>query len=261
VDRELTRTELDELLPLFALDALDGEEREQVARYVERDDDARAEVESLREAVSLLPPRDVRAPSSLWQGIEGSLDVPSGDLAAPPLRLVATDAMPEPTPERVSRRGRRVVTVLAAAAIVLAVVLGVQVVRQQSRIDDLAAQMRRDPLERQAMAARGSADAHVIPLDAMAGDGGGEVVMLPDGTGYLMGHELPALSGDRTYQLWAKVDDGTTTRMVSLGVLGRTPGISPFRLVATPTMFEVTTEPATGSEVPGRAVVLRGAVA
>ena len=32
MDRELTRAELDELLPLFALDALDGEEREQVAR-------------------------------------------------------------------------------------------------------------------------------------------------------------------------------------------------------------------------------------
>ena len=35
MDRELTRAELDELLPLFALDALDGEEREQVARYVD----------------------------------------------------------------------------------------------------------------------------------------------------------------------------------------------------------------------------------
>src|SRR5262249_13716201 len=62
VDRELTRAELDELLPLYALDALDGEERAQVERYVERDDAARAEVQSLREAVALLPPADLRAP-------------------------------------------------------------------------------------------------------------------------------------------------------------------------------------------------------
>ena len=76
MDRELTRDELDELLPLYALDALDGEEREQVARYVERDDVARAELVSLREAVALLPPPDTRAPASLWSGIETSLDTP-----------------------------------------------------------------------------------------------------------------------------------------------------------------------------------------
>jgi anti-sigma-K factor RskA len=255
VDRELTRAELDELLPLYALDALDGEEREQVARYVARDDDARAEVESLREAVAFLPAVGVRAPDTLWAGIEVALDAPAGDMSAPPLRLVSADAPAEP-----QRRGRRVVALLAAAAVVLAVVLGVQVVRQQGRIDDLASEMHRDPMEQQAMAARGSADAHVIPLDAMEGDGGAEVVMLPDGTGYLMGHELPALADGRTYQLWAKVGEGDAARLVSLGVLGREPGISPFRLAATPTMFEVTTEPATGSAEPGTGVVLRGEV-
>ena len=55
MDRELTRAELDELLPLYALDALDGEEREQVVRYVERDEAARREVLSLREAAALIP--------------------------------------------------------------------------------------------------------------------------------------------------------------------------------------------------------------
>jgi anti-sigma-K factor RskA len=261
VDRELTREELDELLPLLALDALDGEERDQVARYVERDADARAEVESLREAVSFLPPRDVRAPSSLWEGIEGALDVPAGDLTAPPLRLVSADAPTGGRSDRGSRRRRRVVALLAAAAIVLAVVLGVQVVRQQERIDDLAAEMHRDPLEAQAKAALGARGAHVIALDAMKGDRGAEVVMLPDGTGYLMDHQLPALDADGAYQLWAKVGKGDAARMVSLGVLGRDPGVSSFHLSAAPTMFEVTAEPATGSGTPGDTVVLRGAVA
>jgi anti-sigma-K factor RskA len=257
VDRELTRAELDELLPLYALDALDGEEREQVARYVARDAAARAEVESLREAVSFLPSRDDRAPASLWAGIEGALDAPSDELTAPPLRLVGEHADEQPR----SRRSRRVVALLAAAAIVLVAVLVVQVVRQQERIDDLAAEMHEDPMEQQAMAARGSPDAHVIALDPMAGDHGAEVVMLPDGTGYLMAKQLPALDGAGTYQLWAKVGDGAEARMVSLGVLGRDPGISPFRLVARPSMFEVTSEPATGSDTPGADVVLRGEVA
>lgn len=257
MDRELNRAELDELLPLYALDALDGEERNQVARYVARDDDARADVESLREAVAFLSTHEVRAPDTVWAGIEGALDAPVTELSAPPLRLVTGDATSDESP----RRGRRVVTLLAAAAIVLALVLGVQVVRQQGRIDDLASEMHRDPMEQQAMAARGSADAHVIRLDAMAGDGGAEVVMLPDGTGYLLGQQLPALDGDGTYQLWAKVGEGDAAQMVSLGLLGRTPGISPFRLAAVPSMFEVTAEPASGSDAPGTTVVLRGDVA
>ena len=58
-----------------------------------------------------------------------------------------------------------------------------------------------------------------------------------------------------------EVGRGDDARMVSLGVLGRSPGISAFRLTAAPTMFEVTREPASGSTAPGGAVVLRGEVA
>ena len=136
--------------------------------------------------------------------------------------------------------------------------LGLQVARQQDRIDDLAAEMHRDPLQQQALAARASPDAHVIPLDAMSGSGNAEIVMLPDGTGYFMDHGLPALTGDATYQLWAKVGDASSARMVSLGVLGGDPGVSPFRLAAAPSMFEITREPASGSPTPGDTVVMRG---
>jgi Anti-sigma-K factor rskA len=256
VDRELTRAELDELLPLFALDALDGEESAQVARYVERDEAARGEVQSLREAVALLPPAEVRAPDSLWSTIEDSLGAPHELDPPPPLRVVPAVAAPAP-PRGERRAVRRVGIVLAAAAVVAIAVLGIQVGRQQHRIDDLAAEMHRDPLRQQAMAARASKSAHVVRLDAMAGSGTAEIVMMPDGTGYFMDHGLPALTGDATYQLWAKVGDASSARMVSLGVLGTDPGISPFRLATSPTMFEITTEPASGSETPGNAVVMR----
>ena len=56
--------------------------------------------------------------------------------------------------------------VLAAAAMVAIVVLGVQTVRQQDRIDELAAEMHREPMQQQAMAARVRTDAHVIDLAA-----------------------------------------------------------------------------------------------
>ena len=44
--RELTKQELDDLLGVYALDAVDGEERDQVEEYLDRDPTARARVES-----------------------------------------------------------------------------------------------------------------------------------------------------------------------------------------------------------------------
>jgi anti-sigma-K factor RskA len=257
VDRELTRAELDELLPLLALDALDGEERAQVERYVARDETARAEVESLREAIALLPPAGVQAPASLWSTIEGSLGAPM-EHPAPPLRMVPSPAATPPP--RVRRPGRVAAAVLAAAAIVAVAVLGVEVVRQQHRIDDLAAEMHGDPMRQEALAARASKDSHVIRLGATAGNGDAEIVML-DGTGYFMDHDLPALDRGSTYQLWAKVDDPDSPRTVSLGVLGADRDVVRFRLSAPATMFEVTREDAPGSTVPDESsVMMRGTV-
>jgi hypothetical protein len=177
MDRELTRVELDELLPLYALDALDGEEREQVARYVERDDSALAEVLSLREAVALLPPPDTRAPASLWSTLESSLDAPSTDSPRPE-PLVSLGAAR--VARRRDRRSYRIVAVaLAVAATVAIAVLGIQVAGQQDRIDELAAEMHGDAMQQQALAARSAKDAHVIQLAAASGAGRAEIVMLP----------------------------------------------------------------------------------
>jgi anti-sigma-K factor RskA len=254
MDRELTRAELDELLPLYALDALDGEEREQVERCVASDEPARRDVTSLREAVSWLPSTDISAPETLWEGIEQALTASHVETPSPsPARSFDT--------ERHRRRGllgRQLVAALAAAAALLALVLGVQVVRQQHRIDDLAAEMHRNPIEQQANAALASASAHLIHLTTTDGHDGAEVVMLPDGTGYFMKHNLPKLSPGSTYQLWAKVGHAEDAQMVSLGVLGRAPGIAPFRLATTPTMLEVTKETASGSASPSNAVIVQG---
>ena len=71
----------------------------------------------------------------------------------------------------------------------------------------------------------------MIRLGATAGNGDAEIVML-DGTGYFMDHDLPALDPGSTYQLWAKVDDPDSPRMVSLGVLGADRDVVRFRLSA-----------------------------
>ena len=84
--------------------------------------------------------------------------------------------------------------------------------------------------------------------------------MLPDGTGYFIDHNLPALPKGSTYQLWAKVGDPASPRMVSLGVLGADPGIAAFRLSAPTIMFEVTKEDAPGNITPNESAVMTGLV-
>ncbi len=154
-----------------------------------------------------------------------------------------------------------VAAALAAAAMVAIALLGIEVARQQDRIDELASEMHGGSMQQLALAARSAKDAHVIRLDAAAGTGHAEIVMLPDGTGYFMDHDLPHLASGSTYQLWAKVGDPASSRMVSVGVLGADPGIVSFRLSAPTMMFEVTEEHAPGSVTPGDAVVMSGIVA
>ena len=59
---ELQREELQALLGAYALDAVDPDERDQIERYLETDPRARAEVESFREAASMLAMSGADAP-------------------------------------------------------------------------------------------------------------------------------------------------------------------------------------------------------
>jgi hypothetical protein len=103
--------------------------------------------------------------------------------------------------------------VVAVAAVVIAV-LGVVVVQQGRRIGDL-----------EDRSAFGTGTARSIVLASAGGTGASaRAVLFADGRGYLIADDLPALSADRTYQLWGVVDE----RVISLGVLGHRPAVVPF---------------------------------
>jgi hypothetical protein len=127
-----------------------------------------------------------------------------------------------------SGRSRRIVTrtlvaaVSVAAAVIL--VLGVVVARQEDRLDDMTREVAALDLQRAAGQAMADPEATKVALGPP--DGGAStatVVVLPDGTGFLLG-SLPALPDDRTYQLWGI--DGE--RVISLGVLGSAPTVAAF---------------------------------
>src|SRR5262245_8963130 len=96
--RELSHQELDDLLGAFALDAVDGEEREQVEQYLERSPRARAVVAEYRQTAAFLAPSGTEAPPGLWDRIEDRLaEGPAGE---PP-------QLERPTSERVVSLPRR----------------------------------------------------------------------------------------------------------------------------------------------------------
>jgi hypothetical protein len=121
----------------------------------------------------------------------------------------------------------------AAAAVVIAV-LGVQVVQQDDRIEDLEA----------AMEGSSVTDAEVARLVSDDGAVSVPAVLLPNGTGYLLTQDLPGLSADRTYQLWGVTDGGG---VISLGLLGAEPGrVAPFQAGHEVSGLAVTDEVAPG---------------
>lgn len=267
---ELTPGELDDLLGAYALDAVDEVEREQVERYLATNAEARVEVARYRETASMLAFAGADAPSGLWDSIVASLEadpprleVPTPPTWAedlPPLRLPVAPVAQHPAdaaaPQHAgsvvdlsARRRNRLARIgagLAAAGLLVVGVLGAQVARQGRAVDRLAHAFDREEVAQAAAVARQSPDARTVTLHSTIGDRAVNVVLLPDGTGYVMESNLPALPKDRTYQLWALAGDPASPRAISVGVLGREPATVAFRSSGPVVGFAVTAEAAPG---------------
>jgi anti-sigma-K factor RskA len=234
----LSRNEVEELIGAYALDAVDGDERAAIERLIEDEPDLRAELDSYRKIAAVLAeavdPRPSTPSPKVWQGIKASISTAS-----------ATDAMPLPlSPTRELRRQRWfswAATAVSVAAITVAVGLGVRVANLQQQVDETPSGSVLEAALEAAIASPGATLATMqSPADAAAARA--SVVVGADGVGYVYADTLPALSTDRTYQLWAIVD-GT---VISAGVMGADPGISPFHVVGNIDGFAITEEAAGG---------------
>jgi hypothetical protein len=145
---------------------------------------------------------------------------------------------------------------VAAAAAVVAVVLGVQVGRLDQRVGQLANASRHSALNQEVQAALLDPSARKVTLSATSststvgatplvkGARAAVVVVLPDGSAFMLNTGLPRLAADRTYQLWGVVNGQT----VSLGLLGSQPRDKAFTVdpAAPVQVFAVTDEVAGG---------------
>jgi Anti-sigma-K factor rskA len=263
VARELTHQELDGLLGAFALDAVDGEEREQVERYLQRSPRARALVAEYRQTAAFLADPGTEAPPGLWERIEEGLAEEPADrppqLDRPESEIVVT--LPPPRSRFGGPWARRAVAAVAAAAALLVVgVLALKVVQQDDRISDLARKADRGGVLAAAEAASRDPSATKVRLSSPDGAMAARVVYLPDGQGFLVPSNLRPLTPELTYQLWARVGERQSPRSLSAGVLGSDPEVTAFRMRGPVLGFAITKERTPGVVASDNPAVAEGSV-
>ncbi len=245
--RPLTHSQIEELLGAYALDAVDMQEAAAVLAHLGECPRCASEVSAHQEVASKLAQAGAPAPEGLWDRIAVALEEPPPALEL--ARVSPFSSKRDPVPMRAA------VGVLAAAVAVTGI-LGVQVIRQENRVDELTAEMRHGALEQAAASANADARAERVTLRSEDGSTYAEAVIQPNGKCYLVRHNLPGLSGDRTYQLWGKVGN----RTISLGVLGPNPGVVAFNANGELTTVAITSEEGGGSSLPSGQPLLRGFV-
>jgi hypothetical protein len=131
-------------------------------------------------------------------------------------------------------------------------ILSVQLSRADQRVRDLSA------AGASAVEAALHTPGHVvIDLRTPGGVNLAEMVLLPNGQGYVVSTRLPGVGEGRTYQLWAQ----SGGRFISVGLLGAKPERAAFTVASTrPTALAITVEPAAGVPSPDRSPVVSGNV-
>lgn len=226
--------QLQELLAPYALDAVEPDEAQAIELHLRECPRCRTEVAGHRETAGLLAHGHAPAPIDVWETIAAGLDEEA---------RTSRPAVILPMAPRWRRAARVAVAWVAAAAIT---VLGVRVIDQGKELDRVHGALQDRTLLRSALAAQARPDARRVELRAGNGAVLAQAVLTPDGTGFLLGDALPALTSGRTYQLWALAGP----ERISAGVLGARPGVSAFRVAVPVDGFAITAEAVPGAQAP-----------
>jgi anti-sigma factor RsiW len=245
----LSHDEVEALLGVYALDAVDPDEAEAVEAHLRECPRCRAEVAAHREVAALLANDGASVPEGGWARISAALEEPPPQLGLAPVVPI--------------RRGRRAVLagVGAAVAGLVAVValLGVQVARLDHRVSQLQKPLPAFGVQQAALAALLDPRAHQVVLRSDGSADTAQAVILPDGQAYLVRAHLPPLAPNQTYQLWGVVGGSAK---VSLGLLGRAPTVTGFRMDPSKvSLLAITAEDAGGVVSSNHSPVVSGPVA
>jgi len=281
----MTHSEIEELLGVYALDAVDGPEALVVEEHLVDCPRCRAEVQGYRDVAALLGNAGGVAPEGLWERIAGELEVEVGELpAAPVLGILAgsreaisreTSSRDIPSAFRAasaesagtkgrSRIGRSkirpVAMSLGTVAAALAVVVGLlsaKVVSLDNQVSRIGSAVTTSGVAQQAAVAAADPQHRTVELTSKVGAPLASLVLLPSGRAYWITRgPMPALPSDETYQLWTKIDG----QLVSIGLLGAAPRDVAVEVTSNMSIFMVTAEPLGGTVTPTTNIVVRGTV-
>lgn len=239
----------------YALDALDGAERQAVDDHLAGCPTCRDELATHQETLILLAPEEA-PPPALWDRIAADIATPPAapvtarptpsTLSFPPTSSSLSTSSSSPSAPPSSRSSRGGGWLAAAAAVVVALGIGGAVGFTAGRSGDDADI---GTLAQQAT--------EVATLSAPGGDPVARVVTDDDGA-YLVLDGLENLPEGRAYQLWSL----TGTEPVSLGMLGRDGNNTvAFRLPPTITELAITEAPTSGDAAPAGDFVAEGTIA
>ncbi|MFD4993092.1 anti-sigma factor domain-containing protein [Cellulosimicrobium cellulans] len=247
-----------DLLPAYALDAVDDAERSAVERLLAADPDARRELDEYRDVVAAFAVESA-PPPELRDAVLARVVASAGTGAAPgPVTSARSDAEPGTETDAsagrdtgggvvvdlaAARRARRrrwtglAAAVAAVVAVAVPTTVAVRATQEQSRLEAQA-----DAIERMLA----DPDATILHGDV---EGGGQASVLAAGDDmYFRASDLPDAGDDRDYQLWVVEADGA---VVSAGVLDVRDGTTSRLVQDEPGVgMAMTVEPAGGSEQP-----------
>lgn len=265
----MTHEDVSELLASYALDAVVGEEVDEIELHLIDCPKCRAELDAYRDVSAAMGNSVEPLPDGLWANISSHLPQRQDEEPPPMPRLIFTSGREEivntDTPSKVEVRSRlrgsrsfvAMVGTIAVGAAAVATVLGISLVRADNRVNnDTDAIGTTGAL----LAALDSPGHKLVNLDGATGHREAQFVVTTGGLGYLVSDHLKALPSSETYQLWA-INSG---RSISLGLLGTKPRDSAFTTGSSgsqlPSQLGITVEPAGGSVVPSSAMVASGTV-
>jgi hypothetical protein len=258
-----------DLLAPFALDALDDDERIEVAEHVATCSVCAAELDELLDTAAIVSLGESEAPpASLWGRIvtdmstgadvlaPGSISAQHSSahtsapqesaerqLSADSQRSAGAAAPVIDLAERASRRrpSRWMSAVAGAAA---AVALSVPITRATLTPEPKSGTPNLEQLAVAQATQPGSRQIDLVSTDGITRLG--DVVLAADGRAYLRMDAADTLPADRTYQLWTVVDG----KPVSAGLLGPSPTVAAFLVSPEAVAVAVSVERAGGASTP-----------
>jgi len=243
----MNHDEIRELLGAYALDAVEPDEYAVITQHLEFCLDCRSDLEKFQTAAAALATANRPELSESWDTIAAQL---------------------EPTNRFRSINHRTMNRWLGAVAAGLIVLVGLQfstTTDLRNAVTNAEADLAASETAREgALVALDSAERELANVDglSLAARQASQspdarqvsleqdstfvtIVLSADGTGYVSDHNLPKLSPDQTYQLWAIVGD----EIISAAVLGPDPATVPFRIDADGLVGFAVTQEATGGVV------------